>query len=47
MSRKNVLIRSLGEELQRINRLVASERTERICNVVHFRVVQRTEVKQK
>ncbi len=47
MTRTNVIIRSLGEELQRINKLVASERADRACNVVHFRVVQRTEVQQK
>lgn len=47
MTRTNVIIRSLGEELQRVNRLVALERAERACNVVHFKVIQRTEVKQK
>ncbi len=45
--RTKVILRSLGEELQRVNKLVASERADRVCNVVHFRVVQRTEVKQK
>jgi hypothetical protein len=47
MSRKNVLIRSLDEELHRINRLVASERADRACNVVHYKTVQRTEVATK
>jgi hypothetical protein len=47
VTRTNVIIRSLGEELQRVKKLVALERGERACNVVYFRVVQRTEVQQK
>ncbi len=41
------LIRPLEEELQRVNKLVERERADRACNVVRFRVVQRTEVQQK